>query len=110
MTLIQISLITTLISGFLIVTYPVYAAKKGWPIGEILSNESGIIRTLGGLLMIFSIVALFFYFKFLVALGILIGFAFVGFLLTSLFKTFTQALSIIGLFCGIAMGLFYYLT
>ena len=34
MTLIQISLLITFISGFLIITYPIYAVKRGWPIGK----------------------------------------------------------------------------
>lgn len=109
MTLIQTSIITTLISGFLITTYPVYAVKRGWPVGQILSNDSSLIRTLGGLSMIISLVALFFYFEWTIALGILIGFSIVGFLLTSLLRSFTQVISIVGLFGGIAMGLYYYL-
>lgn len=56
MTLIQIALILLFLSGFLITTYPSYAPKKGLPIGEILSNETGIVRTLGGLSMIASVV------------------------------------------------------
>ncbi|MEE4001831.1 hypothetical protein V1T75_15930 [Tenacibaculum sp. FZY0031] len=110
MTLIQISLIITLISGFLITTYPVYAMKRGWPVGEILSNESGIIRSLGGLFMLASIVAIFFYFKWTISSAILVGFSFIGFFLTSIFKTYTQIISIIGLFIGIAIGLYYYLS
>ena len=109
LTLIQTSLITTLISGFLITTYPVYAVKRGWPVGQILSNDSSLIRTLGGLSMIFSIVAMFFYFEWTIALGILIGFSFVGFLVTSILRSFTQVVSIVGLFSGIAMGLYYFI-
>ena len=110
MTLIQISLLITFISGFLITTYPIYAVKRGWPIGEILSNETGIIRTLGGLSMIASIFMFFIYFKWFVSIGIIIGLFLLGFIISSIFKSLTQLLSIAGLFAGITMGLIYYLT
>ena len=109
MTLIQISLITTLLSSFLITVYPDYADKKDWAIDSLFVKESGIVRILGGLFIVVSMYMMLFYFHLLVAIGIFLVFAIVGFLLIFIFKRRIQVLSLIGLISGIGMGAVYYL-
>lgn len=109
MTLIQIALLIILYSGFLIITYPEFARKRGLAVGAILANDSSIVRTLGGLGMFFSLVAVFFYFDWYIALISIIGIFITTYLTTMLLKQATQFICILGIFIGFALAIIHYI-
>lgn len=110
MTLIQISLILLLVSGYLIVTYKGFAIKRGLPVGEVLSNESGLIRTLGSLSLVAAIVGCFFYFSWYVAIALIIGSFIASYIIFILLKKNSQYVCILGLFAGIIMTLVHFIS
>ena len=110
MTLIQYSLIILLFSGYCIVTYSKFALKRGWSVGEMLENDTSIVRSLGSIALIFSVITVFFYFQWYIAFLIIIVTFIVAYISTLMLKSKIQILTSFGLLVGIVLTLIYYLT
>lgn len=95
MTNIYLFFITLFTSGLLIISYKDFALKKGYTIGSYFQNDSSIIRTLGGLSLLGSVIGSFFYIKWYLVIAGIISCFIISNILTSLLKSYTQILSII---------------
>lgn len=74
MTSIEVFFFLLCLSGIMIISYKDLALRKGWTIGEYYDSDVSVVRTLGGLSFLGSLIVSFFYIKwYLVVFGVILA-------------------------------------
>ncbi len=83
--------------GFVVVAYPDYADRMGWPVGAWFRSDSSLIKIWGVLAVIAAPVAAIFILPWWTAVIVVIGGFALGYMITRLFRRLVQVIALIGL-------------